>query len=126
MTKIEITEIEEHDDGSATLQVDCDAETFGAIFSLGFVTAVKAGLDKEREMIRPMTDDERKRSIERNDPREARRQALLRNIAAAKVEWQKLSNEHMGVRPSWISGDLSSLETRILFMRRELEAMDDE
>ena len=76
--------------------------------------------------IRPMTDDERRRSVERNDPREARRQALLRNIAAAKVEWQKLSNDHMGVRPSWISGDLSSLETRILFMRRELEAMDDE
>ena len=45
--KIKITDIEEHEDGSATLQVECDPETFMAIFELGFVTLVKAGLEKE-------------------------------------------------------------------------------
>jgi len=45
---IKITEIEEHEDGSATLQVECDPETFMAIFNVGFVELVKAGLDKEK------------------------------------------------------------------------------
>jgi hypothetical protein len=45
--EIKITDIEEHEDGSATLQVECDPETFMAIFELGFVTLVKAGLEKE-------------------------------------------------------------------------------
>ena len=44
---IKITEIEEHEDGSATLQVECDPETFMAIFNVGFISLVKAGLDKE-------------------------------------------------------------------------------
>jgi len=46
--KIKITEIEEHEDGSATLQVECDPETFSAIFNAGFVTLIKAGLETER------------------------------------------------------------------------------
>ena len=46
---IKITEIEEHEDGSATLQVECDPETFMAIFDVGFVTLIKAGLEKEKE-----------------------------------------------------------------------------
>jgi len=45
--EIKITDIEEHEDGSATLQVECSPETFMAIFDLGFVTLVKAGLEKE-------------------------------------------------------------------------------
>jgi hypothetical protein len=45
---IKITDIEEHEDGSATLQVECDPETFMAIFNVGFVELVKAGLDKEK------------------------------------------------------------------------------
>ena len=45
---IKITDIEEHEDGSATLQVECDPETFMAIFDVGFVTLIKAGLDKEK------------------------------------------------------------------------------
>ena len=45
--EIKITDIEEHEDGSATLQVECDPETFMAIFELGFVTLVKSGLEKE-------------------------------------------------------------------------------
>jgi len=46
---IKITEIEEHEDGSATLQVECDPETFMAIFNVGFIALVKAGLDKDKE-----------------------------------------------------------------------------
>jgi len=46
---IKIIDIEEHEDGSATLQVECDPETFMAIFDVGFVTLIKAGLDKEKE-----------------------------------------------------------------------------
>jgi hypothetical protein len=49
MSEIKITEIEEHEDGSATLQVECDPETFMAIFDVGFVTLIKAGLEKEKE-----------------------------------------------------------------------------
>jgi len=44
-----ITEIEEHEDGSATLQVECDPKTFMAIFNVGFVALVKAGLETERD-----------------------------------------------------------------------------
>lgn len=46
---IKVTEIEEHEDGSATLQVECDPETFAAIFDVGFVTLIKAGLEKEKK-----------------------------------------------------------------------------
>jgi hypothetical protein len=49
MSEIKVIEIEEHEDGSATLQVECDPETFMAIFDVGFVTLIKAGLDKEKE-----------------------------------------------------------------------------
>ena len=46
---IKVLEIEEHDDGSATIQVECDPETFAAIFEVGFVTLVKKGLDRVGE-----------------------------------------------------------------------------
>ena len=49
MSEVKVTDIEEHEDGSATLQVECDPETFMAIFDVGFVTLIKAGLDKEKE-----------------------------------------------------------------------------
>ena len=45
---IKVTDVEEHRDGSATLQVECDPKTFMAIFNVGFVTLVKAGLETER------------------------------------------------------------------------------
>ena len=48
MGEVKIIEVEEHEDGSATLQVECDPETFMAIFDVGFVTLVKAGLESER------------------------------------------------------------------------------
>jgi len=47
-SEIKITDIEEHEDGSATLQVECDPETFMAIFDVGFVELVKRGLESER------------------------------------------------------------------------------
>ena len=47
MSEIKVTDIEEHEDGSATIQVECDPETFMAIFDVGFIALVKAGLDKE-------------------------------------------------------------------------------
>ena len=46
---VKVVEIEEHEDGSATLQVECDPETFAAIFNVGFVTLIRAGLEKEEE-----------------------------------------------------------------------------
>ena len=46
---IKVLEIEEHDDGSATIQVECDPETFAAIFEVGFVTLVKKGLGRVGE-----------------------------------------------------------------------------
>ena len=48
MNEIKVIEIEEHEDGSATLQVECDPKTFMAIFNVGFVALVKAGLESER------------------------------------------------------------------------------
>ena len=41
---IKVTEVHEHEDGSATLQVECSPQTFAAIFNVGFVSLVKAGL----------------------------------------------------------------------------------
>ena len=43
---IKVIEVEEHEDGSATLQVECDPETFAAIFNAGIIALVKAGLAK--------------------------------------------------------------------------------
>ena len=47
MSEIKVTDMEEHEDGSATIQVECDPDTFMAIFNVGFISLVKAGLDKE-------------------------------------------------------------------------------
>ena len=44
MSEVKITEITEHEDGSATLQVECDPKTFAAIFNVGFVSLIKTGL----------------------------------------------------------------------------------
>ena len=49
MIEVKIVEIEEHEDGSVTLQVECDPQTFAAIFNMGFVALVKAGLETEKE-----------------------------------------------------------------------------
>jgi hypothetical protein len=47
--EIKITEVEEHEDGSATLQVECDPETFAAIFNVGFVSLIRKGLESENK-----------------------------------------------------------------------------
>ena len=44
---VKVIEIEEHEDGSATLQVECDPETFAGIFNAGFIALIKAGLETE-------------------------------------------------------------------------------
>ena len=48
MSEIKVTEVEEHEDCSATIQVECDPETFAAIFNVGFVALVKRGLEDEK------------------------------------------------------------------------------
>ena len=65
---IKVTEIEEHEDGSATLQVECDPETFRLVFDYGFVELIKNGIAKEANdptYIRPMSEDEIRRATER-------------------------------------------------------------
>ena len=52
MSEIKVTEIEEHEDGSATLQVECDPETFAAIFNVGFIALVEAGLETESNKVK--------------------------------------------------------------------------
>ncbi len=47
---IKVLEIEEHEDGSATVKLECDPKTFGAIFNVGFVSLVKTGLYWETNM----------------------------------------------------------------------------
>ena len=44
---IKITEIEEHEDGSATLQLDLDSEIFAAIFNVGFVHLLMKGMESD-------------------------------------------------------------------------------
>ena len=44
---IRITELEEHEDGSATIQIDLSPEVFAEIFQAGFIALVKRGLDEE-------------------------------------------------------------------------------
>ena len=63
MNDIKITEIEEHEDGYATLQLDLDPETFAGIFNAGFIHLLKKGMEND---IREMTDDERQRAKERS------------------------------------------------------------
>jgi len=48
--EIKITDIEEHEDGSATLQVECSPETFMAIFNAGFVHLIEKGLKGEEDV----------------------------------------------------------------------------
>ncbi len=45
MNDIKITEIEEHEDGSATLQLDLDPDTFAEIFNIGFIHLIKKGIE---------------------------------------------------------------------------------
>jgi len=44
---IKITDIDEHEDGSATVQLDLDPETFSAIFNVGFVHLIMKGIESD-------------------------------------------------------------------------------
>lgn len=48
MSEIKVIDVEEHRDGSATLQVACAPEIFAAIFNVGFVALIKRGLESEK------------------------------------------------------------------------------
>jgi hypothetical protein len=48
MNEIKVIDVEEHRDGSATLQIECAPEIFAAIFNVGFVTLIKRGLESEK------------------------------------------------------------------------------
>ena len=45
--EIRITELEEHEDGSATIQLDLSPEVFAEIFQAGFIALVKRGLKED-------------------------------------------------------------------------------
>ena len=44
---IEVISIDEHEDGSATLELDLDKETFAQIFNMGFLELVRRGMEAE-------------------------------------------------------------------------------
>ena len=44
---IKITDIDEHEDGSATVQLDLDPETYAAIFNMGFIHLIRKGIDND-------------------------------------------------------------------------------
>ena len=48
MNDIKVIDVEDHEDGSATLQIECAPEIFAAIFNVGFVELVKRGLENEK------------------------------------------------------------------------------
>ena len=45
---IKITNIVEHEDGSATVELDLDPEVYGKIFSFGFVRLLERGIESEK------------------------------------------------------------------------------
>jgi len=44
---IKITDIDEHEDGSATVQFDLDPDTYAAIFNVGFVHLIMKGIESD-------------------------------------------------------------------------------
>lgn len=58
--RIELTHIEEHEDGSATLAADLDQEGLRFLVNLGLVTAVEEAMKqhKELEPYEPESGDE--------------------------------------------------------------------
>ena len=49
ISDIKIIEIKEHEDGSATLELELDEDTRNAIFNFGFVELMKRGLESEED-----------------------------------------------------------------------------
>ena len=46
---MKVTALTEHEDGSATVQVECDPDTFAAIFNVGFVSLIRNGIAAQNE-----------------------------------------------------------------------------
>jgi hypothetical protein len=46
---IKIETIEDHDDGSATLTLDLNAETYHKIFEYGFIKLIMKGIESEEK-----------------------------------------------------------------------------
>ena len=46
---IKIETIEDHDDGSATLTLDLNAETYHKIFEYGFIRLIMKGIESEEK-----------------------------------------------------------------------------
>ncbi len=44
---IKIIEVDEHEDGSATVKMDLDPETYADIFSYGFIALVRKAMENE-------------------------------------------------------------------------------
>jgi hypothetical protein len=55
---IKITDIEDHEDGSATLQLELDPETYAAIFNVGFVYLIRKGIDNDTDIRRGKYDND--------------------------------------------------------------------
>ena len=44
---IKVTEIEEHEDGSATMQLNLAPDTYAAIFNVGFIHLIQKGMKSD-------------------------------------------------------------------------------
>ena len=55
---IKITDIEDHEDGSATLKLELDPETYAAIFNVGFVYLIRKGIDNDTDIRRGKYDND--------------------------------------------------------------------
>ena len=55
---IKITDIDEHEDGSATVQLDLDPDTYAAIFNVGFIHLIRKGIDNDLDTGRREHDND--------------------------------------------------------------------
>ena len=53
--KIEVENVEEHEDGSATLTIEMSEETRSQIFEFGFIQLIKKGLEGEDQCLTTTT-----------------------------------------------------------------------
>ena len=47
---MKVTALTEHEDGSATLQLDLDPETYAAIPNVGFIYLIQKGIDNDTDI----------------------------------------------------------------------------
>ena len=51
------TEIEDHEDGSATMQLNLDPESYAAIFNVGFIYLIQKGINNDTDIRRGEYDN---------------------------------------------------------------------